>query len=149
MILEARSRLGIQRIITAGRAYILKNFDAFSKTDFFLRLDEGTLSSLVEDDRLVTASEGQVLQGVIRWTKVGEGEDGRWGEEVLRRVWYPMMARAYVRDQVLELGAEGSAVRDLGEEALAYLETQWDRRREFQARHMHPSALHRREWLVG
>ena len=145
---EAVRRLSEEGIVSASRGLILKEFNAFSESGDFLHLDEDTLCSLVEDDGLVTASEERVLEGVIRWMKAGEGGDGERGEEALRRVRYPLMGREYMCKQALELGPEVSAVKDLVLEALVYLETPKNGREALEVRHMHPSALRRRERQV-
>ena len=78
----------------------------------------------------------------MQWMRAGETGGG--GEEALRRVRYPLMARECIRDQVRGLGAEVPALKELGVEALVYLKRAKEGRGGFEVRRMHPSALRRR-----
>ena len=64
---------GLLRLERASRELALREFDRFAECEGFMDVSEEVLGSLLDDDELISESEEQVLQAVVRWMKGGLG----------------------------------------------------------------------------
>jgi hypothetical protein len=73
-VLMGSMRLGLGRVEAAARVMALERFEEVAGTDGFMRMDEGVLGSLLDDDALSVSREEAVLEAVVGWMKSGSGE---------------------------------------------------------------------------
>ncbi len=92
---------GLARLELASRNLALNNFDALAGTPGFLHIWEDVLEGLLADDGLKSEKEEKVFEALVRWMRGGEGE--LRGENLLRKVRFPLMAREYLNEHVEKL----------------------------------------------
>ncbi len=103
-VLMGSARLGLARVEAAARMLALERFEEVAGTEGFLRLDEGAVGDLVDDDALCVSREEAALVAVVGWMKGGGGRAAgagaaeqdpvlRDGSEFPRRGCAPTLAR--------------------------------------------------------
>jgi hypothetical protein len=97
-LMTGSSIAGLARLELASRNLALNNFDAFAVTQGFLHLCEEALEGLLADDGLKSEKEEKVFEALVRWMRGAEGE--LRGENLLRKVRFPLMTQEYLDEKV-------------------------------------------------
>ncbi len=58
-------RLGLGRVEAAARGLALERFEGVAGTEGFMRMDEGAVWSLLDDDELSVSREDALLEAVM------------------------------------------------------------------------------------
>ncbi len=73
-VLMGSARLGLGRVEVAARGLALEQFEEVAGTEGFMRMDEETVGSLLDDDLLCVSREEAALEAAVGWMKGGDGE---------------------------------------------------------------------------
>ena len=119
-LLMASGAAGMRRVEERSRAMALDAFEAFSRTDGFLRLGEAELGSMLAEDELRVGGEEAVLEALARWMAAprGSGPASVRGEGLLRHVRFPLMSGEYLAGRAAEAAPGSAALRGLVAAAL-------------------------------
>ena len=104
---------GLERLARAGRELALREFDAFSRTDGLMALDEEVLGSLLDDDELTSEREERVFEALVRWMKAGSDGRGLRGEGLLLKIRFPFMDSMYLADLASRPAVDGAGLDGL------------------------------------
>ena len=104
---------GLERLARAGPELVLREFDAFSRTDGLMALDEEVLGSLLDDDELTSEREERVFEALVRWMKAGSDGRGLRGEGLLLKIRFPFMDSMYLADLASRPAVDGAGLDGL------------------------------------
>ena len=93
-VLMGSMMLGLGRVEAAARVLALERFEEVAGTEGFMRMDEGAVGSLLDDDELRVSREEAALEAVVGWMK-GEGGELR-GRALLSKIRYCVMDAEYL-----------------------------------------------------
>ena len=112
-LLTEASEAGLRTVEEQSKALAVEAFEAFARTDGFLRLGEGALESLLADDLLFAGSEAAVLAAAARWMTAPSQPERHpgsvRGEGLLQHIRFPLMDGEFLSRRALE-SVPGSAV---------------------------------------
>jgi hypothetical protein len=100
-VLMGSVRLGLGRVEAAARGLALERFEEVAGTEGFMRMDEGAVGSLLDDDELSVSREEAVLEAVVGWMK-GGGRELR-GRGLLSKIRFCVMDAEYLSVDVHRL----------------------------------------------
>ena len=78
-VLMGSMRLGLGRVEAGARVLALERFEEVAGTEGFMRMDEGVVGSLLDDDELSVSREEALLEAVVGWMKGGGASFGGGG----------------------------------------------------------------------
>jgi hypothetical protein len=106
-VLMGAARLRLGRVEAAARVLTLEWFDEVAGTEGFMRMDEGTVGSLLDDDMLRASREEAGLEAVVGWMK-GAGGELR-GRGLMRKIRYCVLGAEVLAADVHRLLPAGHA----------------------------------------
>ena len=129
-LLTAAAEAGLRRVEDKSKTLALEEFQAFARTDGFLRLGEKEMESILRDDGLCAEGEEAVFEAAVRWMTAPTWRnpptrDGGYavrGEGLLRHIRFPLMGGDYLSKRAETL-LQSETLARLVEEAMHWRTT--------------------------
>ena len=97
-VLMSSRELGLRQVEEAAWGVAVERFNEVSGTAGFMRLDEETVASILEQDGLGVWKEEEAFEGLVGWMKGDAGGVLR-GRELLRQIRFGVMEQGYLKEK--------------------------------------------------